>query len=228
MLFRSVWVDNQSGCKGVCNGVESLRPDPAKSPAQCASGECFDGALVDTLQQLVSETPGNLLIVLHQMGNHGPAYFKRYPDEFKQFTPACEDPDLPKCSNESIVNAYDNAIRYTDHVVASLVRTLREHEAHDSALLYVSDHGESLGEKGLFLHGVPFKIAPDVQTKVPMVMWFSAGFPASFALDQGCIGQVATTPLSHDHLFHSLLGLLDVKTSAYTPEMDFSAKCRRT
>ena len=226
--FRVVWVDNQSGCKGVCNGVESLRPDPAKSPAQCASGECFDGALVDTLQQLVSETPGNLLIVLHQMGNHGPAYFKRYPDEFKQFTPACEDPDLPKCSNESIVNAYDNAIRYTDHVVASLVRTLREHEAHDSALLYVSDHGESLGEKGLFLHGVPFKIAPDVQTKVPMVMWFSAGFPASFALDQGCIGQVATTPLSHDHLFHTLLGLLDVKTSAYTPEMDFSAKCRRT
>ncbi len=225
--FRVVWVDNQSGCKGVCNGVESLRPDPAKSPAHCAGGECCDGALVDTLKQLVSDTPGNLMIVLHQMGNHGPAYFKRYPDEFKQFTPACEDPDLPKCSNESIVNAYDNAIRYTDHVVASLVRTLRAHEAHDSALLYVSDHGESLGEKGLFLHGVPYKIAPDVQTKVPMVMWFSSGFPASFALDQGCIAQVAATPLSHDHLFHSLLGLLDVKTSAYTPEMDFSAKCRR-
>ncbi len=225
--FRVVWVDNQSGCKGVCNGVESLRPDPALSPGHCTGSECFDGALVDTLKQVVSETSGNLLIVLHQMGNHGPAYFKRYPDEFKQFTPACEDPDLPKCSNESIVNAYDNAIRYTDHVVASLVRTLRAHEDHDSALLYVSDHGESLGEKGLYLHGVPYKIAPDVQTKVPMVMWFSSGFPASFALDQGCIAQVAATPLSHDHLFHSLLGLLDVKTSAYTPEMDFSAKCRR-
>ncbi len=138
------------------------------------------------------------------MGNHGPAYFKRYPDAFKQFTPACEDPDLPRCSNESIVNAYDNAIRYTDHVVASLVRTLREHEAHDSALLYVSDHGESLGEKGLFLHGVPFKIAPDVQTKVPMVMWFSPGYRSSFALDEACVGQVAATPLSHDHIFHSL------------------------
>jgi lipid A ethanolaminephosphotransferase len=179
------------------------------------------------VEAMVSETPGNLLIVLHQMGNHGPAYFKRYPDAFKQFTPACEDPDLPRCSNESIVNAYDNAIRYTDHVVASLVRTLREHEAHDSALLYVSDHGESLGEKGLFLHGVPFKIAPDVQTKVPMVMWFSPGYRSSFALDEACVGQVAATPLSHDHIFHSLLGLLDVKTSAYTPEMDFSAKCRR-
>ena len=225
--FRVVWVDNQSGCKGVCKGVESLRPDPARSPEACAGGECQDAALVDSLKQLVSETPGNLMIVLHQMGNHGPAYFKRYPDAFKQFTPACEDPDLPKCSNESIVNAYDNAIRYTDHVIASLVRTLREHDAHDSALLYVSDHGESLGEKGLFLHGVPFKIAPDVQTKVPMVMWFSPGYRSSFALDEACVGQVAATPLSHDHIFHSLLGLLDVKTSAYTPEMDFSAKCRR-
>ena len=225
--FRVVWVDNQSGCKGVCNGVESIRPDPAKSPALCAGGECQDGALVDTLKQLVGETPGNLMIVLHQMGNHGPAYFKRYPDEFKQFTPACEDPDLPKCTGDSIVNAYDNAIRYTDHVVAALVRTLREHTGHDSALLYVSDHGESLGEKGLFLHGVPYKIAPDVQTKVPMVMWFSSGFPASFALDDGCIGQVAATPLSHDNIFHTLLGLLDVKTSVYAREMDFSAKCRK-
>ena len=225
--FRVVWMDNQSGCKGVCNGVEALRPDPAKSPALCVGNECQDGVLVESLKQLVSETPGNLLIVLHQMGNHGPAYFKRYPDEFKQFVPACEDPDLPKCTGESIVNAYDNAIRYTDHVLASLVRTLREHKNHDSALLYVSDHGESLGEKGLFLHGVPYKIAPDVQTKVPMDMWFSQGFPASFALDEGCIGKVAATPLSHDHIFHTLLGLLDVKTSAYAREMDFSAKCRK-
>jgi len=225
--FRVVWVDNQSGCKGVCNGVESIRPDPARSPATCVGGECQDGALVDSLKQLIGETPGNLLIVLHQMGNHGPAYFKRYPDAFKHYTPACEDPDLPRCSNESIVNAYDNAIRYTDHVVASLVRTLRDHAAHDSALLYVSDHGESLGEKGLFLHGVPYKIAPDVQTKVPMVMWFSPGFAPSFRLDTACVGKVAATPLSHDHLFHSLLGLLDVKTSVYAPEMDFTAACRK-
>src|SRR5574343_73641 len=225
--FRVVWVDNQSGCKGVCKGVESIRPDLAKSPDHCFGGECQDGALVDSLKQLVSETPGNLMIVLHQMGNHGPAYFKRYPDEFKKFTPACEDPDLPHCSGDSIVNAYDNAISYTDHVLASLVRTLRDHAGHDSALLYVSDHGESLGEKGLFLHGVPYKIAPDVQTKVPMVMWFSSGFPASFALDDGCIGKVAATPLSHDNIFHTLLGLLDVKTADYAREMDFSAKCRR-
>lgn len=226
--FRVVWIDNQAGCKGVCTGVEATRTDPALSPTHCgADGQCQDAALVDKLQQVVGDTPGNLLVVMHQMGNHGPAYFKRYPDEFKQFTPACADADLPRCTPESIVNAYDNAIRYTDHVIAETVRFLRGHAAHDSGLLYVSDHGESLGEKGLYLHGVPYAIAPDVQTRVPMVMWLSAGFAKSLAVDPGCLGKVAATPLAHDNLFHTLLGLLDVKTAVYAPEMDFSAACRR-
>ncbi len=224
--FRVVWIDNQAGCKGVCDGVEFTRPDPALSPKHCSDGQCQDAALVDKLQKVVAETPGNLLVVMHQMGNHGPAYFKRYPDEFKQFTPACEDPDLPHCSPESIVNAYDNAIRYADHVLATTIQYLRGHTAHDSALLYVSDHGESLGEKGLYLHGIPYAIAPEVQTQVPMVMWFSDAFPRSLGVDPACIRRQAATPLSHDNLFHSFLGLLDVKTAVYAPEMDFSAPCR--
>lgn len=224
--FRVVWIDNQAGCKGVCTGVESTRPDPALSPQHCADGQCQDAALVDKLQQVVGDTPGNLLVVMHQMGNHGPAYFKRYPEAFKEFTPACEDADLPRCTPESIVNAYDNAIRYTDHVIAETVRFLRGHGAHDTGLLYVSDHGESLGEKGLYLHGVPYAIAPDVQTRVPMVMWLSDGFARNLAVDRACLGKVAATPLAHDHLFHTLLGLLDVKTAVYAPEMDFSARCR--
>lgn len=224
--FRVVWVDNQAGCKGVCAGTEQQRPDPALSPKACAGKECQDAALVDQLQRIVAETPGNLLIVLHQMGNHGPAYFKRYPDEFKVFTPACEDADLPQCSQESIVNAYDNAIRYTDHVLASAVGVLREQKKHDTALLYVSDHGESLGEKGLYLHGMPYVIAPEVQTRVPMVMWLSPGFAQSLRIDSACLAGVAKSPQAHDNLFHTVLGLLDVKTAVYAPEMDFSAACR--
>ncbi len=224
--FRVVWVDNQAGCKGVCQGVESARPDPALSPQACAGKECQDAALVDQLRRLVKETPGNLLIVLHQMGNHGPAYFKRYPDEFKVFTPACEDPDLPHCSSESIVNAYDNAIRYADHVLASALGFLNEQTSHDAAMLYVSDHGESLGEKGLFLHGVPYAIAPDMQTQVPMVMWLSPSFAQSMRVNSACLSEVAKAPQAHDNIFHTLLGMLDVKTAVYAPEMDFSARCR--
>ncbi len=224
--FRVVWVDNQSGCKGVCDGVESLRPDPARSPQLCAGGECFDGALLTSLQNIVEATPGNLLIVLHQMGNHGPAYFKRAPEDFKPFQPACADPDLPRCSAESIVNAYDNAIYYTDHVLAGILGYLRTHPAHESGFVYVSDHGESLGERGIYLHGLPYSIAPDDQTQVPLTMWLSDGLAGRLQLDAACLRQRATQPAHHDHLFHSLLGLLDVRTALYEPAMDLTAACR--
>jgi lipid A ethanolaminephosphotransferase len=218
--FRVVWIDNQSGCKGVCNGVESTRP-------RCPEGDCFDGAMVDTLQKTIAETPGNLLIVMHQMGNHGPAYFKRYPAAFKAYESACDNPDLARCDRQTIVNAYDNAIRYTDHVLASTIAHLRTLQSHQPAMLYVSDHGESLGENGLFLHGIPYAIAPDVQRQVPMVMWLSDEFNRRFGLDATCLAQRAQAPASHDHLFHTLLGLLDIQTTAYEPPMDFSRACRR-
>ena len=224
--FRVVWIDNQSGCKGVCKGVEEIRPNPADTPALCDGERCLDEAMLKTLEKTIAETPGNLLVVMHQMGNHGPAYYKRYPESSKKFTPACEDADLSHCPRETIVNAYDNAIHYTDHVLASTVRFLKSQTKHDASMIYVSDHGESLGENNLFLHGIPYAIAPDLQTRVPMVMWLSPGYASSFAFDPGCLGKRAQSPASHDHLFHTVLGMLDVKTSAYEPEMDISAACR--
>ena len=224
--FRVVWIDNQSGCKGVCKGVEEIRPNTAEMPALCDGERCLDEAMQKTLESTVAATPGNLLIVMHQMGNHGPAYFKRYPDAFKHYSPACEDADLAHCAREAIVNAYDNAIRYTDHVVADVVRYLRQESTHDAALIYVSDHGESLGENGLFLHGIPYAIAPEVQTRVPMVMWLSAGYASSFSLNAGCVAERAKSPVAHDHIFHTVLGMLDVKTAVYEEKMDFSAPCR--
>ncbi len=220
--FRVVWVDNQSGCKGVCAGVESIRPDPAK----CEGGECLDEALVDSLKQTIAETPGNLLIVLHQMGNHGPAYFKRYPDRFKVFEPACNESDLARCDQQSIVNAYDNAIRYTDHVLASALTYLKGLKSHDPAMLYVSDHGESLGENGIYLHGIPYAIAPEVQTRVPMIMWLSAGFAATSGVQSDCLARQASQAISHDHLFHTLLGMLDISTSIREPGMDLVSGCK--
>lgn len=217
--FRVVWIDNQSGCKGVCNGVESTRP-------VCPEGDCLDEALIGRMREVIAETPGNLMIVLHQMGNHGPAYFKRYPDAFKQFNPACGEADLARCDKAAIVNAYDNAILYTDHVLAGVLGELKGLKSHAPAFLYVSDHGESLGENGLFLHGIPYAIAPETQTRVPMVMWFSPDFSQRFGLDTACLGQRAQAPAAHDNLFHSLLGLLDVKTQVYEAPQDITQACR--
>ena len=155
------------------------------------------------------------------------AYFKRYPALFKRFTPACESEDLRVCSAAEIVNAYDNSLLYTDFFLGKLIDFLDQaQQTHDTAMLYVSDHGESLGEGGLYLHGMPWAIAPDVQTHVPFVMWLSPAFRTSFGVDPKCLRSRASQPASHDNLFHSLLGVLDVQTSTYDARRDLFAPCR--
>jgi lipid A ethanolaminephosphotransferase len=226
--FKVLWRDNQSGCKGVCDGLPAEQLDHAHVDALCAEGQCLDEVLLQGIQGLARDTHGNLFLVLHQLGSHGPAYFKRYPALFKRFTPACENEDLRRCTQAEIVNAYDNSLLYTDFFLARLIEFLDGAQAtHDTAMLYVSDHGESLGETGLYLHGVPQSIAPDVQRHVPFVMWLSAAFQRDFRVGGRCMRERAGQPVSHDNLFHSLLGVLDVETAAYDPAMDLFAPCRR-
>ena len=224
------WRDNQSGCKGVCEGLpqdDVIGHNPA---GLCAKGRCLDEGLLARLdQQLTAATgsAGTRLLVLHMLGNHGPSYFRRYPPAFARFKPACEKDDLQQCSREEIVNAYDNALLYTDQVLASLIGKLQAAATTvDSAVLYVSDHGESLGENNLYLHGLPYAIAPDVQKRVPMVAWFSAAAPAAMGIDTECLRKRAQAPAAHDHLFHTVLSLLDVQTTLHEAAWDLSRGCR--
>ena len=213
--FKVLWRDNQSGCKGVCDGLPAEQVDHAGPVTLCTAGECLDELLLRGMESIVRDTGGNLVVVMHQLGSHGPAYFRRYPAAFKRFLPACESDDLRLCKQQEIVNAYDNSLLYTDFVLGQVIDFLdRAQASHDTALLYLSDHGESLGEKGLYLHGVPWAIAPDVQKKVPFVVWLSAAFERDMGIDAACLRARARQPASHDNLFHSLLGVLDVHTSA--------------
>ena len=222
------WRDNQSGCKGVCDGVPVVQFDPKADSALCDGERCLDQILLKDLDTAITQQQGSSVIVLHQLGNHGPAYYKRYPPELRRFTPTCDTAELRRCTREEIVNAYDNALLATDRFVAQTIALLQRLSAtHDTALLYVSDHGESLGENNIYLHGLPYAIAPREQTEVPMLLWFSDGFTKSRGLDLACLGQRAKQPVGHDHLFHSLLGLMDVKTSVYESAWDFTASCRR-
>lgn len=226
--FQVLWRDNQSGCKGVCAGLPVEQLDHAPVPALCADGQCLDEILLKGLDGVARDAKGNLFVVMHQMGSHGPAYFRRYPAAFKRFTPACENEDLRHCSAAEILNAYDNSLLYTDFVVSGVIDFLTQAQArYDTAMLYVSDHGESLGEGGLYLHGMPYAIAPDVQKRVPFVLWLSPAFRRDFAVDQDCLrARAKQQEVSHDNLFHSLLGVLDVSTSVYDPAMDLFAPCR--
>ena len=233
------WRDNQSGCKGVCEGLSQDEVGSLKLPGLCLDGRCLDEGLLHGLDERLAALAGTAgrapgataptqFLVLHTLGNHGPSYYRRYPPAFARFQPFCAFDDLQKCSREEIVNAYDNALLYTDHVLASLVARLQAASARvDSALLYVSDHGESLGENNLFLHGLPYAIAPDVQKQVPMTLWLSAGAAPALHLDTGCLARRAAQPVAHDHLFHTLLGLLDVRTGLYEPPFDLAQGCRQ-
>jgi lipid A ethanolaminephosphotransferase len=222
------WRDNQSGCKGVCEGLPNETVSAATAPRLCQGEHCLDEALLQGLDGIAQGLPaGDQLLVLHQLGNHGPAYDRRYPDAFRRFTPVCQTSDLRLCSREQIVNAYDNALLYTDHVLAQAIAWLRQDStAHDTALIYVSDHGESLGDNGLYLHGVPQAIAPAVQTQVPMVVWLSQGLVKQQGIDLACLRQRSTQAASHDNLFHSLLGLMGVGTALYERSLDVLADCR--
>lgn len=222
-----IWRDNQSGCKGTCDRVTLQDVSNLKDPQLCANNECRDEILLQGLQNFIDHLDKDTVLVLHQMGSHGPEYFKRYPQAFEKFTPVCQSNALDNCSRESIVNGYDNTLLYTDHVLASLIDILRSNQDKvDTGMLYISDHGESLGEYNLFLHGTPYLLAPDQQKHVPMFAWFSDSYQQSFAVDTDCMKNRRDAALSQDNLFHSMLGLLRVRTKVYDPALDMFAGCR--
>jgi len=223
--IATLWRDNQSGCKGVCEGLQIQQLDDAKKPGLCKDGRCMDEILLDDLAAQVRARPGDRVVVLHQLGSHGPAYFQRYPAQFRRFAPTCDTAELGNCSREQIVNTYDNTVLYTDHFLDRAIGTLRALPDYDTAMIYLSDHGESLGEKGLYLHGVPYAIAPAEQTRVPMVMWFSPEFAQDRGLDLKCLRQRANGRADQDNLFPSVLGLMQVRTSVYDRSRDLFAGC---
>lgn len=144
----------------------------------------------------------DMLIVLHQMGNHGPEYYRRYPKEFERFKPACQTGELRDCTKQEIDNAYDNAILYTDYFLSEVINFLKKYdESYETAMLYVADHGESLGERGIYLHAAPYILAPKEQTHVPVILWTGKGFD----YDLADIKPFQHAALTHDDLFCTVM-----------------------
>ncbi len=229
-----LWLDNQSGCKGVCDRVPNASTQALNLPGLCADGECFDPAMLSGLDERIAaldpvRRARGVVLVLHQMGSHGPAYSRRTPADRKPFMPECTSNTLSACAPEQLINAYDNTIAYTDHFLDQSLQWLQQQAKagqYDTGLIYLSDHGESLGENGLYLHGVPFAFAPEQQTRVPMVAWLSPALQQRSGVVTDCLRQRAAEPLSHDHVFHTVLGLMDVSTRVRDRALDALAPCR--
>jgi lipid A ethanolaminephosphotransferase len=195
-------------------------------PALCAGGECLDQVLIDRLRERLVTYDGNGVLILHVMGSHGPAYFRRYPPDFERFKPVCRTSELNDCSSQELLNAYDNTILYTDYILASVIDLLKQRDDLETVMYYMSDHGESLGENGLYLHGAPYMFAPEEQKRIPFIAWFSDSFARRDGLDVACLRARAGEELSHDNMFDTVLGLMDVQTDIYNPALDAFAACR--
>ncbi len=222
--FDVIWVDNQGGCKGACQGVTSLSPKMTEE--YCASdNECLDGVFIPELQRILAglkpEKP--TVVFFHMMGAHGPKYFERSDAARKAFLPECDDADLTSCERSTIVNAFDNSVRYSDWVMASLIREMKARPHLNAGLLYMSDHGESLGEKGLYLHGAPLMVAPKEQTHIPGFLWMNPAFQSTYQVNLKALDAKKDTALSHDNLFSTVLGLLKVKTKPYDAKLDITS-----
>ena len=221
-----LWLDNNSDSKGVAVRVPY---QDYKSPSvnTICDIECRDEGMLVPLQAYIDSHPtGDIVIVLHQMGNHGPAYYKRYPAAFEHFKPTCQSNDLSQCTQEEIVNAYDNALRYTDYFLAKTIELLKQNsDRYETALFYVSDHGESLGEGGTYLHGLPKAIAPKAQLHVPAIMWLGGHH---HDVDVPALMKKIDQPFTHDNLFHTMLGYIEVETSIYRPELDILTGVRKS
>ena len=228
--FSVSWKENQAGCKAVCNNIPTEITTTTKLIPFYNNGESNDAVMLHGLEEKISSASDDAVIVLHLMGSHGPTYYKRYPPEFEVFTPVCKSAQFSRCTSEEIVNAYDNTILYTDHVLGELAAILQrlDVKGHPASMIYVSDHGESLGEKNIYLHGMPWAIAPKVQKHVPMVVWLSPLYQTMFGVNGACMAGHAKAEYSHDNFFHSVLGLLDVETSTYDAALDMFAPCRKS
>lgn len=220
---RVSWLENNSGCKGVCARVPTKIMPTTGAPEICGTDSCHDEILLPALESELNQTREDSLIVLHMMGSHGPSYFKRYPAPGR-FKPTCDTNRIQSCEKIALINTYDNSIDYTSKVIADAIRLANQRSSSlDIAVLYVSDHGESLGENNIFLHGIPPMLAPREQKEVPMLLWLSPSAARASNLPPGCLPGMAQRPITHGNLFHSLLGFHAVTTSTYRAELDLFA-----
>ena len=227
--YDILWLDNGVGSKGVSQRVATVNLKPEDYPEYRSGDYLYDGVFIKLLEDALARVKTNTVIVIHMIGSHGPSYHMRFPGEFAAFTPSCDTVDIQKRPREEIVNVYDNTIVYTDYVLSGCIDVLKKDRRHESAMLYVSDHGESLGENGLYLHGFPYAFAPDEQTRVPMILWLSDSLketPQGYDFES-IKADARVAEASHDNYFHTVLGMAEVDSGVYDGSLDLLSRHRK-
>lgn len=226
--IQVLWNENDGGCKGACDRVPHQDVTQLNLAEYCIKGECQDEILFHDLASYIDKLQGDGIIVLHTIGSHGPTYYNRYPAQFRKFTPTCDTNEIQGCSQQQLVNTYDNTILYIDYIVDKAIKLLQsKQDRFSTSLVYLSDHGESLGENGVYLHGLPYSIAPETQKHIPMLIWLSDDYQKRYSVNNQCLQKNAREKaVSQDNLFPTMLGILGVSTKEYRAEDDILTSCR--
>ena len=176
-------------------------------------------------ERIESSKKDKVLIILHTSTSHGPKYADKYPKQFEVYKPVAKNIEEGEKNIGMLINAYDNTIRYTDFLLNSLINTLREMKDWHSAMIFISDHGESLGENKMFMHGLPMKLAPKVQYEIPFLVWTSDGFRTYKQTSSSQDAPEGELPavLEQHYVFHSVLNLLSIQSPAYNKDYDIFA-----
>ncbi|MCP4470483.1 MAG: sulfatase-like hydrolase/transferase, partial [Gammaproteobacteria bacterium] len=204
-------------------GEPPIRVDSYRSSGKlrkfCETNCKYDEVLLTGLAEEIRVAGKNrIFVILHLKGSHGPKYSKRYPNSFEIYRPVCLSVELQECTLESLVNAYDNSIAYTDHFLGRVVDLLQQFDDRPTMMMYLSDHGESLGEGGLYLHGAPYALAPAEQKEIPFLLWMSERFVAGKNVS---IDQLRSQPKhSQVNVFHSMLNAFDLQSEVYREQLD--------
>lgn len=218
--YKVLWRENNTGCYNNCDRVEVEEP--------CKEESCLDEIMLENFADKVKKSDKNNLVVLHQRGSHGPAYHQHYPKSAELYNPVCTSKNLYGCSVDSLVNVYDNSVYYTSQFLSQTIEELKKLSSdYNTILIYTSDHGESLGENGQYLHAAPYDEAPHYQIDVPFFIWIPDNFATTFNLDKKCLAKKIKTPLSHDNIYHSLLGLGGISSSTYNKNLDIFSSCHK-
>ncbi len=219
--YKILWRENNTGCYNICDRIEVEIP--------CHEKHCLDEVMLHSFGEKIQKNNKNTLVVLHQRGSHGPAYHEHYPQTSELYTPVCTTQSLGECSLESLVNVYDNSIHYTSAFLGMIIEELKQlSKDYNTALIYVSDHGESLGEDGKYLHAAPYDTAPVYQKDIPFLVWMQEETAQALNIDTDCLRNKIRNAYSHDNIYHSVLGISGVRSSSYNMEEDIFSSCKKS
>lgn len=211
--FRTTWIANQESVAtyayfmNECDTLIYVNGDKSVYTFD----KWLDEDILPHLENELQDDNPTQLHILHSIGSHW-WYNSHYTDEFERYTPVIKSRVVSSNTQEEMINSYDNTILYTDFFIKETIDLIRDKK---SILIFLSDHGESLGEDGYYLHGAD---RPELHYPAAFV-WYSDKYAQSFPDMIENLKDNSDKKYRSDYLFHSIIDAADITTEYIEPQL---------